>query len=230
MAAEVQAPPPRTRLARVADWFYRCTQALFRTPANVAKVTEASIKKAQEALVKAQERPLKQVTDGCVVVFNYAEHAMNACRDLCPGRWKAVSCAGLCSKPKGPLLEDVGNEHSNVNDYPEAPHSGASGGKVVAEHAPDPSDFWCVSFILCPVLQSSAIAPVLSPTSTIMNNMPMGVLVKILFPMKMLNRNDCVQNVSPFMTAFGAMDKAEACYSRDLHSRVIVTRRNRILG
>jgi hypothetical protein len=148
MATGVEAPPPQSFLGKLplADWAYRRMYTLYQTPAAAAKATEASIKKAQEALAEAQQRPLTPVTDGCVVVFNYAEHAMNAYRDLSQSHWEEVK--GLCSKPKGPLLEDVGHRHSAGHDYPEAPNAGASGGTVVAEHAPEPSDFWCASCIL----------------------------------------------------------------------------------
>lgn len=115
-------------------------QALHQTPAAAAETTEESIKKAREALVACQQRPLSPSTDGCVVVFNFSQHAMNAYRDLSQSTWGKVT--GLCSTPKGPLLADVGHKQGTVHNYPEAADAGASGGKVVAEHAPEPSDYW----------------------------------------------------------------------------------------
>ena len=142
MAAGVKAPPPTSCFGKLplADFAYRCMIAYHQTPAAAVKSTEESIKKAREDLVAAQERPLNPSTDGCVVVFNYSQHALNAYRDLSQSSWQRMT--GSCRTPKGPLLADVGHKQGNIQDYPEARDAGASGGQVVAQHAPEPSDYW----------------------------------------------------------------------------------------
>ena len=142
MASGVQPPPPTLCFGNIplADFAYRRMQALHQSPAAAVKSTEDSIKKARTALIAAQERPLNPSTDGCIVVFNYTQHAMNAYRDLSESSWECIT--GPCRTPKGPLLADVGHKQGNIQDHPEARDAGASGGAVVAQHAPEPSDFW----------------------------------------------------------------------------------------
>lgn len=142
MAEGVEPPPPRSCFRKIplAEFAYRRLQALHQTPAAAAKSTEEAIIKVRESLAKEEQRPLRPSIDACVVVFNYVSHAMNAYRDLSQSTWQYIT--GSCSDPKGPLLSDAGNKRTTVHDFPEPPDAGASGGKVVAARAPEPSDFW----------------------------------------------------------------------------------------